>query len=248
MKVISVITPVHPPSLKYLMEAYDSLRAQELPSGWQWEWLVQADGEPDLLTGQLPDDARVRPGYNRKGGPGVTRSVAAGRARGELIKTLDADDMLLPGALARDIAALEGEPAIGWTTCKALDLMPDGARVAFDDDPAEGIIQRGTVLQYWKTHGYRSCVHGATLCIRSKLLLALGGWSPLPASEDTGLVLAANAVSRGYFIATPGLLYRKWPGQVTQAPAHSDPEEYAIRMRMIGDRAEALMTVIVPGE
>ncbi|MGC7101615.1 glycosyltransferase family 2 protein [Amycolatopsis lurida] len=247
MKLISVVTPVHPPSVEHLDEAYRSLEAQELPSGWAWEWLVQADGEPDLLTGRLPDDPRVQPGHNRKGGPGVTRSVAAGRAQGELVKSLDADDILLPGALARDIAALEDD-AIGWTTCKALDLMPDGSRIGFDDDPAEGVIERGEVLRYWQSHNYRSSVHGATLCIRSQLLLMLGGWSPLPASEDTGLVLAANAVSRGYFIATPGLLYRKWDGQVTQAPAHSDPDEYEVRMRIIGSRAEALLGMNIPGQ
>ncbi len=37
----------------------------------------------------------------------------------------------------------------------------------------------------------------------------------LPASEDTGLLLALNAVSTGYFIPDAGLLYRKWPGQST---------------------------------
>ncbi|MGC7101453.1 glycosyltransferase family 2 protein [Amycolatopsis lurida] len=244
MKLISVVTPVHPPSVGHLDDAYRSLEAQELPCGWEWEWLLQACGDPDLLAGRLPEDPRVRPGHNLERFPGVARSVAAGRARGELVKSLDAGDILLPGALARDIAALENE-AIGWTTCKALDLMPDGSRVGFDDDPDEGVIARGSVLLYWKTHGHRPCVHGATLCIRSKLLSMLGGWSPLPASEDTGLVLAANAVSRGYFVSTPGLLRRKGNGQ---GSAHPDPDEHEVRMRMIGSRAEALLTMSVPGQ
>ncbi|AXB48450.1 glycosyltransferase [Amycolatopsis albispora] len=238
--MVSVITPVHPPSLAHLDETYRSLAAQELPAGWSWEWLVQADGDGDLLTGRLPDDPRVRPGHNRKGGPGVTRTMAAGRARGELVKNLDADDLLLPGALAREITALADE-SLGWTTCKALDLLPDGSHAAFDDDPAEGVLAPGSVLRHWRTHNHRPPVHGTTLCLRRDLLLMLGGWSPLPASEDTGLLLAANAVAPGYFIATPGLLYRKWPGQVTQSPAHTDPDEQRIRMHLIGSRAEALL-------
>ncbi len=61
------------------------------------------------------------------------------------------------------------------------------------------------------------------LCVRRDLLFALGGWMTLPASGDTGLLMALNVVAAGYFIAETGLLYRKWPGQVTSQPAHVDP-------------------------
>ncbi|QEV39866.1 hypothetical protein CP978_16030 [Streptomyces nodosus] len=49
---------------------------------------------------------------------------------------------------------------------------------------------------------------------------ALGGWMALPSSEDTGLLMALNAVSTGWFIEECGLLYRKWPGQSTAQDAH----------------------------
>lgn len=98
--------------------------------------------------------------------------------------------------------------------------MPDGSTIGFDQDPDEGPIQPVEVLQHWLTHGHRAQVHPATLCMRRSLLLMLGGWMALPASEDTGLLLALNAVSTGYFIAEPGLLYRKWDGQSTAAAAH----------------------------
>jgi hypothetical protein len=62
----------------------------------------------------------------------------------------------------------------------------------------------------------------------------------LPASEDTGLLLAASVVSPGYFISEPGLLYRKWAGQVTGQPAHVDPEDRSARMAVVRGRAEAL--------
>jgi len=62
----------------------------------------------------------------------------------------------------------------------------------------------------------------------------------LPASEDTGLLIAASVASDGYFTSTPGLLYRKWSGQATSQAAHTDPEERARRMRLVSDRAEAL--------
>lgn len=240
MPVISVITPVHPPSLPYLAEAHASLATQELPDGWTWEWLVQEDGETGLLDGVLPDDERVLPGSGRRGGPGVARMLALSRSAGELVKALDADDLLAPGALARDIAALE-TPAIGWTTCRVLDLLPDGTTVGFGTDPEEGPIERGAILRHWQQNDYISSVVAGTLCIRRGLLLELGGWMALPASEDTGLVLTANASSDGYFLATCGMYYRKWDGQVTKSAAHNDDAERLARMKLIEERAEIIL-------
>ena len=82
--------------------------------------------------------------------------------------------------------------------------------------------------------------HPATLFVRRDLLVALGGWMALPASEDTGLLLALNAVSRGWFSQEVGLLYRKWEGQATGQAAHVDPAEREARMAVVEARARAL--------
>ncbi|WP_433419207.1 hypothetical protein ACQP1V_04885 [Microtetraspora malaysiensis] len=140
----------------------------------------------------------------------------------------------------RDIGVLAENEHIGWTTSRVLDLLPDGSTVGFDLDPPEGPIKRGAVLDHWLAHDYRAQVHPATLCIRRDLLLALGGWMALPASEDTGLLIAANTVTDGYFSADPGLLYRKWSGQMTSHASHVEPTERTARMRVIKDRAHAL--------
>jgi hypothetical protein len=191
----------------------------------------------------LSTDDRISAGQARRGGPGTARTLALGRAQGDLVKVLDADDQLTPGALARDIAVLSERPDISWTTSRVLDLLPDGSTVGFDGDPAGGPLGQSEVLDYWLAHNYRAPVHPATLCIRRDLLLQLGGWMALPASEDTGLLIAASVVSDGYFITEPGLLYRKWPGQATAQAAHTDPEEWAGRMKIIENRARSLPTV-----
>lgn len=239
-RLVSVITPVHAPSVTHLHQAYASLAAQKMPDGWDWQWLVQEDGQDGILTGLFADDPRVSLGTGRRGGPGVARTLALARAEGELIKVLDADDLLTPGALARDIAAMEEHPHIGWATSRVLDLMPDGATIGFASDPPPGIIRRGEVLAFWKANNYRAQVHPAPLCMRRDLLLALGGWMALPASEDTGLLIAASVISDGWFTTEPGLLYRKWPGQVTSQPAHREPAEHTARIRLIEARAQAL--------
>lgn len=242
MRTVSVITPVHAAGARYLGEAYEALRAQDLPDGWRWEWLIQEDGESsEAVKLLLPDDPRVSYSSSRRGGPGIARTMALSRATGELVKVLDADDELPPGALYRDIEILSTKGQVDWTTSRVLDLMPDGSTVGFDFDPPEGRIEVGAVLNHWIRHDHRAQVHPATLCIRRQTLLMLGGWMALPASEDTGLLLSLNAVSTGYFISTPGLRYRKWDGQATANVAHTDPVERNARMTLIEARARSLM-------
>ena len=237
---VTVVTAVHAPSARFLPEAYGSLCEQRLPDGWEWQWLVQEDGYGEEVRAHVPDDPRVSFRQGRAGGPGVARTMALARAQGPYVKVLDADDQLAPGALGRDLAALEARPDLGWATSRALDLLPDGSTTGFPGDPDEGPIERGTVLGHWSANDFRAQVHPATLFVRRELLLALGGWMALPASEDTGLLLALDAVSRGWFSAEVGLLYRKWEGQVTGRPAHTDPVEREARMTVVAARARAL--------
>lgn len=244
--LVSVITAVHAPSIPYLRDAYASLAGQELPSGWGWEWVIQEDGLSGAVADVVPSDPRIKVGANRKGGAAITRNMALARAGGTLIKILDADDQLTPGAIARDIAVLTGYTSIGWTTARVLDLMPDGSTRSWEhSDPPNGPISRGDVLRYFQHHNYRLPVHPACLCIRRDLILALGGWMALPGGEDTGLLLAASMVSDGYFIGKPGLLYRKWEGQLTNRPDWAGTSEWNHRMRLIEARAQALQRLPV---
>ncbi|MFE1308230.1 glycosyltransferase family 2 protein [Streptomyces sp. NPDC058755] len=237
---ITVVTAVHAPSARFLPEAYKSLCEQWLPDGWEWDWVIQEDGTTDAVRPYVPDDERVSFRQGRPGGPGVARTIALAHADGEYVKVLDADDQLPPGALARDLAVLEADRTIGWTTSRVLDLLPGGATAGFPGDPDDGPVERGAVLRFWKENGFRAQVHPATLFVRRDLLTALGGWMALPASEDTGLLLALNAVSRGWFSAEVGLLYRKWEGQATGQASHVDPAERAARMAVAEARARAL--------
>jgi glycosyltransferase involved in cell wall biosynthesis len=240
---ITVVTAVHAPSARFLPEAYASLCAQDLPPGWEWHWLIQEDGRTDEVRPHVPDDERVTFRQGRPGGPGIARTIALAHADGAYVKVLDADDRLTAGALARDLAVLEADPTVGWTTSRALDLLPDGSTAGFPGDPADGPIEPGAVLAYWRANGHRAQVHPATLCVRRDLLLALGGWMALPASEDTGLLLALDSVSRGWFTAEVGLLYRKWEGQATGQSAHVDPVEREARMVVVATRARALASL-----
>jgi glycosyltransferase involved in cell wall biosynthesis len=187
-EVVSIITAVHEPSVAYLLDAYKSVTAQRMPEGWSWQWVVQEDGRSEVAAAVLPDDPRISMGTGTKGGPGVARNLALGRAEGALVRVLDADDKLTGDALAREIAILARDESIGWTTASVLDLLPDGSTQGWTHaDPAGGRLTTNRVLNYFQDNDYRLPVHPATLCIRRDLAIALGGWMALPGGEDTGL-------------------------------------------------------------
>jgi glycosyltransferase involved in cell wall biosynthesis len=239
MKILSIITPIYNPVPEHLRAAYESLRNQTVPDGWEWEWIVQEDGRNGAAREILPTDERVKHGAGRHGGVAITRNLGLASAAGSLIKNLDQDDLLTPGVIARDIAILSSHPDICWSTSRVLDLLPDGSTVGFDD-PLSGRIEPGFVLDHWRSHNYRLPVHPTTVCIRRKLLTALGGWMAVPGSDDTGMFIAASVLAAGYFHNEVGLLYRKWSGQVTASAEHTEPVEWNSRMSLIRERAAAL--------
>jgi hypothetical protein len=164
--------------------------------------------------------------------------MALARVGGRAVRVLDADDQLTNGALARDINGL-AQRGVGWVTSGVLDYR-DGRLSSYAYDPPAGRIRSGDVYKAYHSENYKILAHPATLCVDYSLLLALGGWMALPASEDTALLLALDAVTDGWFNAEAGMVYRHWPGQMTASADHADPEELAARRSLAEGRAEAL--------
>jgi glycosyltransferase involved in cell wall biosynthesis len=240
MKIISIITSVLPSKSDWLAETWASVAEQPLPLGWALEWILQVDGTETLKV-DLPSDPRIKKQVNAATfGPAVSRNVGLARSVGDLIKVLDGDDQLTDSSLQRDIEILSSHPDVGWVTSSVLDVLPDGRHAGFEGDPPPGPIDRGTVVDYWRNHDHRALVHPATMCVRRKIIVGLGGWMALPSSEDTGLLLALDAVANGYFLSEPGLLYRKWSQQMTASSEHRDETSRAQRCALIDERATLL--------
>ncbi|MDT0460069.1 glycosyltransferase [Streptomyces sp. DSM 41527] len=238
MSTISIITSVHDGGHHYIDEAYQSLREQKLPGDWEWHWYVQEDGRTGITDGILPRDSRISIESGLPARAAVGRTHALARATGELVRTLDADDVLLPGALERDIETLERVP---WCVSACLDLHPDGSTSPGPYDPEGGPVAPGRFLD--EVVEQRLSVQAATFAARRPLVLALGGWHALTGAEGVALLLAAEAVAPGEFIAEPSILYRKHPDQTTAADHYWKPAETATRREAGIQRARAMREV-----
>lgn len=105
---VSVIIPVHNGE-RYLAEAIQSVLAQTLPPD---EIIVVDDGSTDAsaaVAQSFGAPARVLIQANL--GPAAARNLGVARACGDLLAFLDADDLWLPDKLARQMGALETDPA-----------------------------------------------------------------------------------------------------------------------------------------
>ncbi|WP_210408405.1 glycosyltransferase, partial [Allokutzneria sp. NRRL B-24872] len=210
--LISVLTAVRRPVPEFFVEAAHSVAAQELPAGWELEWLVQEDGEEPSARELCP---RAR--YEANGaqlGTATTRNLALSRARGELLAVLDYDDVLLPGGLARLIEVFAEQPGIGWAVGQADDLI-DGVRVPYELRYPCGRVPAGTIGKLYEETGLCQ-VACAGLVLPTALVRAFGGWAAIPRAQDVGLFIAISEVHDGYQEPAVTWAYRKHPGQTTR--------------------------------
>jgi glycosyltransferase involved in cell wall biosynthesis len=237
MPLISVITAAHWSTADYIEEAMESLRSQVLPPGWNLEWIVQEDGANPSLGDKLRRwDAVSYAANGRQLGIAFTRNLALSRAAGVLTQTLDADDLLLPGALAALIPLFAAHP-IQWAVGQAEDLMPDGTRKGFKTPLPFGVLSAGKVNKWAADDGGNWPIHCAGLLMRTEALRALGGWAGLPHDEDIGMFAALSELSDGYHSDELTWLYRQHPGQVTRR-GQADLSEVCRRIAL--QRAQAI--------
>jgi glycosyltransferase involved in cell wall biosynthesis len=115
--VISVIV-IFKDAEQFLREAIESVRAQTFGS---WELLLVDDGSTDGSTSiarsqTAAEERRVRylehPGHVNRG-MSATRNLGIAHAQGKFIAFLDADDVLVPTALAEQVALMRAHPGVG---------------------------------------------------------------------------------------------------------------------------------------
>lgn len=118
MAKISIIIPSYNYA-EYLPECIDSIASQSFPD---WEAIIVDDGSTDEtpeIANSLVAISPARIKYFRTDNLGVTnaRNTAAGKACGDYILPLDADDLLVPESLTIFSAAIESSPSIGFAYC-----------------------------------------------------------------------------------------------------------------------------------
>ena len=123
---ISVVMPVYNAE-RYLAEAVGSILSQTFGD---FEFLIvddgSTDGSPAILRRFEASDPRVRLVSRPNTGYLVALNEMLGRARGELIARMDADDIALPDRFERQVAFLRANPDHLVVGSRVLLIDPEG--------------------------------------------------------------------------------------------------------------------------
>lgn len=242
--LISIITAVDPSRMDFFPETIASIVEARVFSP-DFEWIVQVDGESvDCAKEALRASATISANLVHCG-PGATRNFALDRARGMYVRNLDADDVLLPQALVDLTAFLHRYDFPAWVVTAVDEFEADKSTFRRNDLVQNPTIPAKTLARLW-TDNYLP-VHPTTLCIQSEVARALGGWMGLPASEDTGLLMAVSALYDGGYLATPTVLYRRSQIQMSTTEAWGKPgKTLETRYALVRRRAECISRIIAP--
>lgn len=220
MPLVSVLTATHAPNDHYLGELAASLVAQDLPAGWEWEWVVQEDGESPSAGARLDlGDVRVR--HDALGvrlGASATRNVALARVRGEIVAGIDHDDRYVAGGLGALVGALTDDLDAAWTCGRSRLVLADGGTWTRDDALPAGPVAPGTIARrFIATDDFPFPAGFAAY--RRDHLVAHGGWPATARSEDAVLLAGFSSRWPGTWVPRVVAEYRRWSQQTSVQPA-----------------------------
>jgi glycosyltransferase involved in cell wall biosynthesis len=200
MTLVSVVMPVRDGE-RFLREALDSTLAQARAD---LELIAVDDGStdatPEILAEAAERDSRVRVVRQEPGGLTVAINAGCALARGPLIARMDADDVMLPDRLERQVAYLAAHPGVALLGGGI--VLVDEAGAEIDREP--GRPQLDFLVRNELTH--------ATVMMRAEAFRALGGYR-LDQSEDYDLWLRFDEGYGVAALAEPVIRYRLHPGQ-----------------------------------
>lgn len=118
--IVTVLITTHNYA-RFIGDAIDSALSQDFPSE-RVDILVVDDGSTDNTADRVAKyGSRVRYVYKENGGQASALNLGIAEARGDVIALLDADDVLLPGKLARVAAAFQSDPSLGMVYHRLLE-------------------------------------------------------------------------------------------------------------------------------
>ncbi len=185
---VSIVTPFLNAE-RFLAESVESVLAQTRDD---WELLLVDDGSSDRsraiacgYAARYPDRIRVlsHPD-NRHRGASASRNLGTAHAVGEYIAYLDADDVYLPGKLARQVPLLDAHPEVGivyaateywhsWTG-RSADEGSDWIWRKYGVAPNVVVPPPRMLVTFLHDGGTVPCM--GSVLVRRSLVQRVGGW------------------------------------------------------------------------
>jgi len=199
---VSVVMSVYN-AARYLRDSVESILGQ---SFGDFEFVIVNDGSTDasrdILAEYERQDRRIR--MIDQENQGLTRALIRGcnEAGGRYIARQDADDLSHPRRLAEQAALLDRDPAVGFVSCWAQYIGPEGELLEKVTRPADP--QEATRLLLDERQGPPA--HGSVMFRESTYKEAGGYRRQFYYAQDSDLWL--RAAERAWIAYVPKVLYQ----------------------------------------
>jgi len=164
---VSVVIPVFNQA-EYVEEAIESVLAQDYP---RIELIVIDDGSTDDTPRRLAayeGRATILRQPNRGASVALNRGIR--QSQGPLVCWLSADDVFLPGKVARQVAAFRQDPGLALTYTGYERIRDDGSLIERIERPPRVDVDPFTMV-FW-----RNAVNGSSVKMRREVYDATGGF------------------------------------------------------------------------
>jgi hypothetical protein len=179
--LVSIIIPVFNRPVQLRLSVASALAQTYRPL----EIIIVNDGSTDGVTGDVALELAhaypllVQVTEQANAGPGAARERGLATARGEFIQYLDSDDILLPGKLQTQVAALKATPdadvAYGITHFRDADGKRDVDPIKGTGEQVSSMFPKFLNSRWWSTE---------TPLYRASVCRAAGPWTNLRLEED----------------------------------------------------------------
>lgn len=140
---LSVILPVYNQE-KYVAETIESVLAQTYAD---FELLIHDDGSTDnsaqIIRSYAASDPRIRVSFAPNAGKCSATNRLVEQAQGEWCAFLDADDVMLPERLEKQLAYQRGHPEIDGTSCHCQYINEGGLNLGVQRHPGLRTVEEG---------------------------------------------------------------------------------------------------------
>jgi len=223
---------------QYVREAADSVLAQDYPA---LELVIVNDGSQDDtrdVLARYDDDPRVTVIHQENAGQTAAKNNGLAATRGELVGFCDADNIWLPGKLARQVPALLARPEVGvvYGEISLIDAegqpLPPVTRTRHS-----GRITAPLLLDNFVTFN--------TTLVRGEIIRGQGGFDErLRMGIDYELWLRISVEHEFLYQPEPAVGYRIWGGQMS----HRTGERMENFFRLLENFLERHPGVVPPAQ
>jgi glycosyltransferase involved in cell wall biosynthesis len=206
---VSVVIPCRNQA-RYLPAAVDSVRAQRYE---RVECIVVDDGSTDD-TPKVAATLGARLLRQRQAGVSAARNAGLSAAQTNFVAFLDADDVLLPDAVAAEVAALEQNPHAAAVVGRCLSIDADGRLLP----SRHHVVDTADLYGQWLATNF-VWTPGAAM-FRRRSLQAIGGFPvDLGPAADYAVYLRLARDNRVVFVPTELVCYRQHDASMSRDPA-----------------------------